>query len=206
MATYSYLFKFIVIGDSGVGKSCLLLQFTDRRFTTDHDLTIGVEFGAKTINVSDKTIKLQIWDTAGQENFKSVTRAYFRGAVAALLVYDVTSRESFDHVSTWLKEAKQSAGEAVTTLLVGNKTDLLDRAVTSDEASAFAQQEGMLYIETSAKTGKNINEAFTLLTCEVLKNIEAGRYDLSSEANGIKVGRPSLLERGSQAPQRRCNC
>jgi small GTP-binding protein len=129
MATYSYLFKFIVIGDSGVGKSCLLLQFTDRRFQPDHDLTIGVEFGAKTISVSDKTIKLQIWDTvsprqAGQENFKSVTRAYFRGAVAALLVFDVTSRESFEHAGNWLREAKQSAGEAVTTLLVGNKTDL----------------------------------------------------------------------------------
>lgn len=131
MATYSYLFKFIVIGDSGVGKSCALLQFTDRRFQPDHDLTIGVEFGAKTITVSDKTIKLQIWDTvtliqAGQENFKSVTRAYFRGAVAALLVFDVTSRESFEHIGNWLREAKQSAGEAITTLLVANKTDLLE--------------------------------------------------------------------------------
>ena len=98
MAGYSYLFKFIIIGDTCVGKSCLLLQFTDKRFKNEHDLTIGVEFGARSVFINDKTIKLQVWDTAGQENFRSITRSYYRGAVAALLVYDVTKRESFEHL------------------------------------------------------------------------------------------------------------
>jgi Ras-related protein Rab-2A len=129
MASYDFLFKFIVIGDSGVGKSCLLLQFTDKRFRPDHNLTIGAEFGAQTVEVQGKVVKLQIWDTvnttqAGQENFKSVTRAFFRGAAGALLVFDVTSRHSFQHVESWLDEAKQGAGEAVVTMLIGNKADL----------------------------------------------------------------------------------
>jgi Ras-related protein Rab-2A len=131
MSAYSYIFKFITVGESGVGKSCLLLQFSDRRFRADHDVTIGVEFGAKTISVEDKTLKIQVWDTvtcsqAGQENFLSVTRAYYRGSVAALLVYDVSSRLSFDSLSKWLDEIHNNAGEAVTVLLVANKADLAE--------------------------------------------------------------------------------
>ncbi|EWM23199.1 ras-related protein rab-2b, partial [Nannochloropsis gaditana] len=104
--SYAYLFKSIVIGDSGVGKSCLLLQFTDRRFVQVHDLTIGVEFGARLVHIDGKAIKLQIWDTAGQESFRSITRSYYRGAAGALLVYDITRRETFNHLARWLEEAK----------------------------------------------------------------------------------------------------
>ena len=93
--SYDYLFKYIIIGDTGVGKSCLLLQFTDSRFRNDHDLTIGVEFGAKIVNIENKSIHLQIWDTAGQESFRSITRGYYRGAAAALLTFDITRRETF---------------------------------------------------------------------------------------------------------------
>lgn len=115
--SYSYLFKYIIIGDTGVGKSCLLLQFTDKRFQPVHDLTIGVEFGARMINIDQKQvclkshfefefkkfqIKLQIWDTAGQESFRSITRSYYRGAAGALLVYDITRRDTFNHLTTWL--------------------------------------------------------------------------------------------------------
>ena len=97
--SYSYLFKYIIIGDTGVGKSCLLLQFTDKRFRHDHDLTIGVEFGSRMLRLEDKEIKLQIWDTAGQESFRSITRSYYRGAAGALLVYDITRRDTFSHLS-----------------------------------------------------------------------------------------------------------
>merc|ERR1712154_171315 len=101
---YKYLFKYIIVGDTAVGKSCLLLQFTDKRFQPVHDLTIGVEFGARMINVADKSIKLQIWDTAGQESFRSITRSYYRGAAGALLVYDITRRDTFKHLTRWLEE------------------------------------------------------------------------------------------------------
>lgn len=119
--SYAYLFKYIIIGDTGkyiklcllnnllflgVGKSCLLLQFTDQRFRQQHDLTIGVEFGSRTVKINEKNIKLQIWDTAGQESFKSITRSYYRGAAGALLVYDITRKETFNHLTRWLEEVR----------------------------------------------------------------------------------------------------
>jgi Ras-related protein Rab-2A len=124
MASYSYLFKYIVIGDTSVGKSCLLLQFLEKKFKFDHDTTIGVEFGSKIINVKDKHIKLQIWDTAGQETFKSITRSYYRGSIGVILVYDITNRDSFNNISKWLDETKSYANDKITVMLVANKTDL----------------------------------------------------------------------------------
>jgi Ras-related protein Rab-2A len=109
-----------------VGKSCLLLQFTDQRFKLEHDVTIGVEFGARTVNIAGESVKLQVWDTAGQESFRSITRAYYRGSAAALLVFDVTNRSSFESISHWLKEAKQNTSPQVTIAMVGNKVDLAD--------------------------------------------------------------------------------
>merc|ERR1712241_600350 len=122
--SYAYLFKYIIIGDTGVGKSCLLLQFTDKRFQPVHDLTIGVEFGARMITIDGKQIKLQIWDTAGQESFRSITRSYYRGAAGALLVYDITRRETFQHLSRWLEEARQHSNSNMVIMLIGNKSDL----------------------------------------------------------------------------------
>merc|ERR1712226_894021 len=120
--SYAFLFKYIIIGDTGVGKSCLLLQFTDKRFQPVHDLTIGVEFGARMVNIDNKQIKLQIWDTAGQESFRSITRSYYRGAAGALLVYDITRRETFDHLATWLDDARQHSGSNMVIMLIGNKS------------------------------------------------------------------------------------
>uniref|UniRef100_A0A4W3KE25 RAB2A, member RAS oncogene family n=1 Tax=Callorhinchus milii TaxID=7868 RepID=A0A4W3KE25_CALMI len=118
---YAYLFKYIIIGDTGVGKSCLLLQFTDKRFQPVHDLTIGVEFGARMITIDGKQIKLQIWDTAGQESFRSITRSYYRGAAGALLVYDITRRDTFNHLTTWLEDARQHSNSNMVIMLIGNK-------------------------------------------------------------------------------------
>merc|ERR1711972_1285854 len=135
--SYSYLFKYIIIGDTGVGKSCLLLQFTDKRFQPVHDLTIGVEFGARMITIDGKQIKLQIWDTAGQESFRSITRSYYRGAAGALLVYDITRRETFNHLTTWLDDARQHSSSNMVIMLIGNKCDLERREVTTEEGHTF---------------------------------------------------------------------
>merc|ERR1712072_1594445 len=158
--SYAYLFKYIIIGDTGVGKSCLLLQFTDKRFQPVHDLTIGVEFGARMVTIDGKQIKLQIWDTAGQESFRCITRSYYRGAAGALLVYDITRRETFNHLASWLEDARQHAHSNMTIMLIGNKSDLQHRrAVTYEEGEAFAKEHGLVFMET-AKTAHNVEEAF----------------------------------------------
>jgi small GTP-binding protein len=117
----------VVIGDTGVGKSCLLLQFVDRRFSSVHDLTIGVDFGSRIIEIGGEKVKLQIWDTAGQESFRSIARSYYRDASGALLVFDVTRRETFGHLSRWLEEAQQFASPNICITLVGNKADVASK-------------------------------------------------------------------------------
>ncbi|CDJ58443.1 WD-repeat proein, putative [Eimeria maxima] len=219
MSPYQYLFKYIIIGDTGVGKSCLLLQFTDKRFRTDHDLTIGVEFGARLIQIDGRQIKLQIWDTAGQESFRSITRSYYRGAAGALLVYDISRRDTFVHLSRWLEEVRQNSNPYMTIILVGNKSDLERREVTFQEVSDaagtvavvgagggqdFARQNNLIFLETSAKTAQNVEEAFILTARKIYENIQAGIYDLSSDAHGIKCGpvvtqRPTRLGKDSLA-------
>jgi len=188
--SYAYLFKYIVIGDTGVGKSCLLLQFTDKRFRADHDLTIGVEFGARLVTIDNKQIKLQIWDTAGQESFRSITRSYFRGASGALLVYDISRRDTFKHLGHWLQEARSNANANMVIMLIGNKCDLERREVTYEEGAQFARENNLIFRETSAKTAQNVEEAFLSTARKIYENIQNNVYDLSSESSGIKVGMP----------------
>mmetsp|Transcript_15460 Transcript_15460/g.41767 ORF Transcript_15460/g.41767 Transcript_15460/m.41767 type:complete len:214 (-) Transcript_15460:391-1032(-) len=187
--SYAYLFKYIIIGDTGVGKSCLLLQFTDKRFQQVHDLTIGVEFGARMITIDGKQIKLQIWDTAGQESFRSITRSYYRGAAGALLVYDITRRDTFNHLTSWLDDARQHANSNMTIMLIGNKCDLEQRrAVTFEEGQQFANEHGLVFLETSAKTAANVEEAFINTARKIYEKIQQGVFDVSNESYGIKVG------------------
>uniref|UniRef100_A0A0D9W635 Uncharacterized protein n=1 Tax=Leersia perrieri TaxID=77586 RepID=A0A0D9W635_9ORYZ len=187
--SYAYVFKYIVIGDTGVGKSCLLLQFTDKRFQPVHDLTIGVEFGARMITLDNKPIKLQIWDTAGQESFRSITRSYYRGAAGALLVYDITRRETFNHLASWLEDARQHANATMAVMLVGNKCDLSHRrAVSYEEGEQFAKEHGLMFMEASAKTAQNVEEAFVKTAGAIFKKIQDGVIDSSNEASGVKPG------------------
>eukprot|EP01054_Gregarina_sp_Poly1_P006299 Gregarina_sp_Poly_1__6298@NODE_3348_length_1160_cov_151_387923_g65_i2_p1_GENE_NODE_3348_length_1160_cov_151_387923_g65_i2NODE_3348_length_1160_cov_151_387923_g65_i2_p1_ORF_typecomplete_len211_score28_40Ras/PF00071_22/4_2e66Roc/PF08477_13/9e26Arf/PF00025_21/2_5e19GTP_EFTU/PF00009_27/1_2e06FeoB_N/PF02421_18/9_5e07Gtr1_RagA/PF04670_12/2_5e06MMR_HSR1/PF01926_23/2e05RsgA_GTPase/PF03193_16/2_5RsgA_GTPase/PF03193_16/0_12SRPRB/PF09439_10/0_00024AAA_22/PF13401_6/0_00047Septin/PF00735_18/0_00042ATPase/PF0 len=188
MPPYHYLFKYIIIGDTGVGKSCLLLQFTDKRFRNDHDLTIGVEFGARTVTIDGKQLKLQIWDTAGQESFRSITRSYYRGAAGALLVYDISRRETFNHLTKWLDEVRQNSNVNMTIVLIGNKCDLDRREVTTEEGAEFAQEHGLIFLETSAKTSQNVEEAFLYTGKKIYENIQSGVYDLTDQSHGIKFG------------------
>jgi len=186
---YAYLFKYIIIGDTGVGKSCLLLQFTDKRFQPVHDLTIGVEFGARMITIDGKQIKLQIWDTAGQESFRSITRSYYRGAAGALLVYDITRRDTFEHLTSWLEDARQHSSSNMVIMLIGNKSDLeSSRAVTYEEGEQFAKEHGLIFTETSAKTAAGVEDSFINTAKHINEMIKKGVFDVNNEANGIKIG------------------
>lgn len=167
----------------------MLLQFTDKRFQTTHDLTIGVEFGTCTIDIDTEKIKLQIWDTAGQESFRSITRSYYRDAAGALLVYDITRRESFNHLGQWLEEARENGNPFMTIMLIGNKSDLEHRrAVTKEEGQKFADEHGLVFMETSAKTAANVEGAFIGTAETIYGKICDGKYDPAREGNGIKLG------------------
>mmetsp|Transcript_56402 Transcript_56402/g.78156 ORF Transcript_56402/g.78156 Transcript_56402/m.78156 type:complete len:203 (+) Transcript_56402:93-701(+) len=179
---YKYLFKYIIVGDTAVGKSCLLLQFTDKRFQPVHDLTIGVEFGSRTITIDENQIKLQIWDTAGQEKFRSITRSYYRGAAGALLVYDITRRETFDHLQSWLEDCRRYSNQNIVIMLIGNKSDLENkRSVSKEEGQEFATKNGLTFLETSAKTAANVEAAFIESARKIYQTTEAGGVDWSKQ-------------------------
>lgn len=165
---YDYLFKLLLIGDSGVGKSCLLLRFADDTYTESYISTIGVDFKIRTIELDGKTIKLQIWDTAGQERFRTITSSYYRGAHGIIVVYDITDQESFNNVKQWLQEIDRYACENVNKLLVGNKCDLTPkRAVEMNTAKEYASQLGIPFLETSAKNSTNVEQAFLTMAGEI---------------------------------------
>lgn len=205
--SYDFLFKFLVIGSAGAGKSCLLHQFIDSKFKDNSSHTIGVEFGSKIVKVGGKSVKLQIWDTAGQERFRSVTRSYYRGAAGALLVYDITSRDSFNALSNWLRDARTLAGPNIVILLVGNKKDLdSKREVTFLEASKFAQENELIFLESSAKTGENVEEAFLKCSKTILSKIETGELDPERIGSGIQYGDVKNLQTNTTRRQPDCVC
>eukprot|EP00941_MAST-03F_sp_MAST-3F-sp1_P001178 g1178.t1 len=168
---YDFLFKLLLIGDSGVGKSCLLLRFADDTYTESYISTIGVDFKIRTIELDGKTIKLQIWDTAGQERFRTITSSYYRGAHGIIIVYDVTDMDSFQNVKAWLHEIDRYAAENVNKLLVGNKCDLKEkRAVEEAHAKEFADTLGITFLETSAKNATNVEHAFLRMASQIKAN------------------------------------
>jgi len=173
----------------GVGKSCLMLQFLEGKIRENHDITIGVEFGARKITCDGKNIKLQIWDTAGQENFRSLTRSYYRAAAGALLVYDITRRDTFYNLSKWLDEVRSHATPNLAVLLIGNKSDEETlRQVSYFEGEKFAKDNGLMFLETSAKTASNVEEAFLRLSNVIYEKIQKGTIDPANENSGVKVG------------------
>ncbi len=189
MSNYDFLMKFILIGNSGVGKSSLLFQFIEHRFKNGIEPTIGIEFGTKMIEVGGKTVRLQIWDSAGQENYRSITRAYYRNSICTLLVYDVTSRKSFEDVKVWFDEAKTYGNENMYFVLVGNKCELEgNREVAASEGERLARENGVLFFETSAIQKINVDKAFIAITEKILNDIRHGTIDPYNETNGIKVG------------------
>ena len=189
MVNFDYLLKYIIIGDAAVGKSNLLLRYVHGQFKPEYQLTIGVEFGAKNIEIDSKIFRIQIWDTAGQENFRSITRAYYKNSVCALVVYDISSRDSFNNVMSWIEDCRNQSPKTIFIVLVGNKCDLEDkRQVTYEEGKELADKNELLFFESSAKDGINVDDIFVNSAKEISKKIEQGYYDLESDSCGIKKG------------------
>jgi len=165
---YDYLYKVVLIGDSGVGKSNLLSRFTRNEFNLETKSTIGVEFATRSIQADGKTIKAQIWDTAGQERYRAITSAYYRGAVGALLVYDIAKNVTFKNVERWLAELRENAAGNIVIMLVGNKSDLRHlREVPTDTSKEFSEKNNLLFIETSALDSTNVELAFQNILTEI---------------------------------------
>ncbi|KAK3218836.1 hypothetical protein Dsin_012806 [Dipteronia sinensis] len=192
--TEDYLFKIVLIGDSAVGKSNLLARFARNEFYPNSKSTIGVEFQTQKMEINGKEIKAQIWDTAGQERFRAVTSAYYRGAVGALLVYDISRRQTFDSIGRWLNELHTHSDMNVVTILVGNKSDLKDaREVTTAEGKTLAEAEGLFFMETSALDSSNVTAAFQTVVKEIYNIILSRKVIISQE---LKHKDPSSLTNG----------
>ncbi|XP_048597073.1 ras-related protein RABE1a isoform X1 [Brassica napus] len=240
-ADYDYLIKLLLIGDSGVGKSCLLLRFSDGSFTTSFITTIGIDFKIRTIELDGKRIKLQIWDTAGQERFRTITTAYYRGAMGILLVYDVTDESSFNNIRNWIRNIEQHASDNVNKILVGNKADMDEskrvslslsltvpiylsayllrdlfiqhtdllcvlyfQAVPKAKGQALADEYGIKFFETSAKTNLNVEEVFFSIGKDIKQRL--ADTDARAEPQTIRINQSDQGAGTSQATQKSACC
>jgi Ras-related protein Rab-1A len=179
----------LLIGDSGTGKSCLLVRFADNIFSENYISTIGVDFKIKTITSEGKTVKLQVWDTAGQERFRTITASYYRGSNGIILVYDITDRDSFEHVAYWMKEVDRLASPDVCRIVVGNKSDLSDkRVVSTEEGQALANQYGVQFLETSARENSNVENAFMKMAATMQKKQNSGLGSGAGTSGTVPIG------------------
>ncbi|XP_065573170.1 ras-related protein Rab-11A-like [Artemia franciscana] len=203
---YDYLFKVVLIGDSGVGKSNLLSRFTRNEFNLESKSTIGVEFATRSIQVDGKTIKAQIWDTAGQERYRAITSAYYRGAVGALLVYDIAKQLTYENVERWLKELRDHADQNIVIMLVGNKSDLRHlRSVPTDEARAFAEANRLSFIETSALDSTNVESAFQNILTEIYRIVSQRQVEEPDPRQESRINPIHIQQTNDhQSPQSNC--
>ncbi|CAL5190947.1 unnamed protein product [Lathyrus oleraceus] len=193
-----YLFKVVIIGDSAVGKSNLLSRYARNEFNLHSKATIGVEFQTQSLEIDSKEVKAQIWDTAGQERFRAVTSAYYRGAVGALVVYDISRRTTFDSVGRWLDELKTHCDTTVAMMLVGNKCDLDNiRDVSIEEGKSLAESEGLFFMETSALDSTNVKTAFEMVIREIYNNVSRKVLNSDSYKAELSVDRVSLVNDGN---------
>ena len=168
---YDYLFKFVIIGDTNTGKSCLLRRFSDDIYNDEFISTIGVDFKVKTIEIDGKRIKTQCWDTAGQERFRSITNSYYRGVDGIIIAYDITNKQSFNNIERWMRDVKDFGSVNAIKIIIGTKSDLIkERKVSKEDLETLANELNMKYIETSAKDNKNINELFNIISLDIITN------------------------------------
>ena len=182
---FDYLMRLIIIGDSGVGKTCFLMRFADDNFTTSHISTIGIDFKIKAITIDGKTVKLQVWDTAGQDRFKTITQTYYKGAMGVILAYDCTDENSFNNVRNWMKQLEAHAMPGISKVLIGNKSDSPSRKIDADRGKALADEYGIAFFEASAKNGINVKETFYYLAKEIKDKMAANQ----PQTEGIKLDR-----------------
>ena len=202
---YDYLFKLIIIGDSGIGKSCLLNRFADDTYTDAYISTMGVDFKIRTLEIDGRVVKLQIWDTAGQERFRNITSSYYRGAHGIMMVYDITNQESFANLNQWFKEVAIYAKEDVRKILIGTKSDLdSKRNISYADAMEYAKTHDMEYVETSSKSGVNIELAFTSLAGS-LKQAHKGATNMKHAHTEVVIPRADTRW-SSRASNNGCSC
>jgi Ras-related protein Rab-2A len=198
---YDYVFKFIIVGNSAVGKSNILSKYSDKRFHNHHEITICVEFVTKLVCRNDIVYKLQIWDTAGQEAFKSITRSFYRGSIGCLIVYDVTDRKSFESLESWINDVRRFE-PTIIIVLIGNKIDLVkNRVVSTEEGKAFADSHNIGFFETSAKSTENINESFGHVIDKIHNKIVDKTLNVATFTGCIQVANLSDI-----APTNGCIC
>lgn len=198
MATksYDYLFKLLLIGDSGVGKTSILFKFSEDTFSPAFISTIGIDFKIRTITVDGKKIKLQVWDTAGQERFRTITTAYYRGAMGIMLVYDVSNLKSFENISNWIRNIEMHATSDVELMILGNKCDIADkRQVSKEKGEQLALQHSIKFMETSAKANINIEEAFTTLARDIKLKVEKRIEDINLNRGGYQLSKDDPSKR-----------
>lgn len=199
--SYDSIMKILLIGDSGVGKSCLLVRFVEDKFNPSFITTIGIDFKIKTVDINGKKVKLQLWDTAGQERFRTITTAYYRGAMGIILVYDVTDERTFANIKQWFKTVNEHANDEAQLLLVGNKSDMDTRVVTTEQGEALAKELGLPFIESSAKNDDNVNEIFFTLARLIQEKIDSNKI---SGPNGGKDGNISINASNGNASKSNC--
>ncbi|KAJ3432099.1 rab2a [Anaeramoeba flamelloides] len=180
MNNYRFVLKYIIVGSMGSGKSSILCRFIEDEFYEEISHTIGIEFSTKILNIGTEQVKIQIWDTAGQEKFRAVTRSYYRGASCVLLVYDTSRRSTLNESRVWLQDAKKYCGSETIFILIGNKIDFTEREVTYEEGKKFAEENGLEYIETSAKTGQNVSDVFLNTASRIYRNLSEGTWKLKT--------------------------
>ena len=192
---FDYMFKMVLIGDTCVGKSCVLTRFADDNFSENHVTTIGVDFRFKSLEINGYSIKLQIWDTAGQERYKTITNSYYRGAEGIIVVFDLWNRESFSNVKTWLEEAQKHADENTEVMILGNKSDMAgSRQVSDEDINKFKSETAMMFnsdmtiVEWSAKEGTNIELGFTQMAKKLMINKMAMESDSDDERDAYRAG------------------
>lgn len=194
---YDYLFKIIILGDSGVGKTAILNRFADDQFTEIYSTTVGIDFKIRTILIEGKKIKLQMWDTAGQERFRTLVASYYRGAHGTVLSYDVTNKNSFDNVRNWIREIDSHNTEGITKLILANKCDLPTREVHKEDGELLAKEMGIPHIEVSAKTGLGVQDAFNLLANSMYTRLKPILSQNRQSMNAEKLNFVKAAERSS---------
>lgn len=201
-----YTFKYILIGDSSVGKSSVLLQYTEKKFNIAYDVTIGVDYGTKDMIVDKQRVKIIVWDTAGQETFRAVTRSYYRETCCVVLMYDIVNRHSFDSVNRWLMDIQKLTSNPIM-VLVGNKSDLdQKRSVTFEEGEQFANHHDMIFLETSAKTGANVDNIFLATANIIMQKINDGSINPQNKTNGVQVMSKTITQQIEQTDTEFFSC